>query len=176
MIKWKNIFNDNYSVSNTGIIKANNRYIIDNNGARRYYKEKILLPEKTKDGHLRVTLCDSRHKKRFFIHRLVAEAFIPNPNNLPVINHKDENPNNNNANNLEWCTISYNNNYNNRQKKIGDKEGVTIKVFYKNKLIETYPSISKFCKKYNIPLTTAWRRLKDGKTFSDNINIVKVGN
>lgn len=45
------------------------------------------------------------------IHRLVAEAFIPNPNNYPCINHKDENPSNNNIDNLEWCTYKYNANY-----------------------------------------------------------------
>ena len=61
---------------------------------------------------------------------------------MPVINHKDENPNNNNVNNLEWCTVSYNNNYNNRQKKIGDKEGITIKVFYKNKFEKNIKSES----------------------------------
>lgn len=47
------------------------------------------------------------------IHRLVAEAFIPNPDNLPLINHKDETPSNNHADNLEWCTHAYNNTYNN---------------------------------------------------------------
>ena len=59
----------------------------------------------------RVNLCINGvgHKKT--IHRLVAEAFIPNPNNYPCINHKDENKENNNANNLEWCTYKYNSNY-----------------------------------------------------------------
>lgn len=49
--------------------------------------------------------------KRYAVHRLVAEAFIPNPDNLPEINHKDENPLNNQADNLEWCTRQYNIDY-----------------------------------------------------------------
>lgn len=52
------------------------------------------------------------------MHRVVAEAFIPNPPNLPFINHKDEVPSNNNVNNLEWCNQSYNINYGNRNKKV----------------------------------------------------------
>lgn len=50
-------------------------------------------------------------KKKCYIHRLVAETFISNPNNYPCINHKDENKSNNNVSNLEWCTYNYNNNY-----------------------------------------------------------------
>ena len=62
-------------------------------------------------GHLRVSLTKDGKTKKFFIHRLVAEAFIPNPNNFPIINHLDENPQNNNANNLEWCSYKHNSNY-----------------------------------------------------------------
>lgn len=52
------------------------------------------------------------NKHNLYVHRLVAYNFIPNPNNYPIINHKDENRSNNNISNLEWCTVSYNNTYN----------------------------------------------------------------
>lgn len=161
--EWKSIYNDNYSVSNTGIVKSNERIVSTSTGIRKY-KERILKPDISKDGHLRVTLCDAGTSKKIFVHRLVAEAFIPNPNNFPVVNHKDENPSNNNVNNLEWCSVAYNNAYNNRHQRIGDTEGFDINIYDKNNIfIETLPSILSFSRKYNIPSTTAWRRLKDGK-------------
>lgn len=71
-------------------------------------------------GYLKVRLYNGKGSewKDFFVHRLVAEAFIPNPNNLPVINHKDENPANNHVSNLEWCTVQYNNTYGTARKKV----------------------------------------------------------
>ncbi len=77
-----------YKVSNCGNVYSCKRNI-------------ILKPSTTKNGYLRVSLCQNGIKKYFSIHRLVAEAFIPNPNNLPQVNHIDENKKNNNASNLE---------------------------------------------------------------------------
>lgn len=61
-------------------------------------------------------------QKTFQVHRLVAEAFIPNPLDLPQVNHKDENPLNNCVDNLEWCTCEYNNNYGTRNQRIADSK------------------------------------------------------
>jgi hypothetical protein len=85
-------------------------------------REKILKPRKDKDGYEYVVLCVNCKTKTVSVHRLVCLAFLENPNNLPCINHKDENPSNNNVENLEWCTYSYNNTYNDlahrRMKKV----------------------------------------------------------
>ena len=71
----------------------------------------ILKINKRKDGYCSVMLCKNGKTKRFLVHRLVAKAFIPNPNNLPMINHKNENPSKNIVDNLEWCDNKYNCNY-----------------------------------------------------------------
>jgi hypothetical protein len=69
-------------------------------------------------GYNRVTLCKDGKTKKFFVHRLVAQHFLPNPNNLPQVNHKDENKSNNRVDNLEWCTAKENCNYGKRNEKI----------------------------------------------------------
>ena len=76
-----------------------------------YRNEKFLKPKVNNDGYLRVNLYKDRKAKTYTIHRLVAEAYIPNTDNLPQINHKDENKTNNCLQNPEWCDSKYNANY-----------------------------------------------------------------
>lgn len=99
-----------YEVSSLGRVKSLN---YNHTGA-----EKIMKPGKDKHGYLLVQLCKDGKIKGLLVHRLVAAAFIPNPNNYPYINHKDETPLNNCIKNLEWCTAKYNTNYGSRNKKI----------------------------------------------------------
>ena len=115
MEEWRDIkgYEGKYMVSNLGRFKSLNY--------RRTGKEKILEGYPDKDGYLYVNLCKDGKGKQCMIHRLVAMAFIPNPDNLPEVNHKDEDKTNNRVENLEWCSRLYNNTYNGRAKKVGKK-------------------------------------------------------
>ena len=108
-----------YQVSNLGRIKRLGHYRkIKPKGYEQtvYYKEKILSPIYT-DRYVQLTLCKNGERQLGLVHRLVAEAFIPNPENLPLVNHKDENKHNNCVDNLEWCSHAYNNSYGSRTKR-----------------------------------------------------------
>ena len=94
-------------------------YAIDEDGNVWGYKRKHFLSQTPdKDGYLKVSLSKNNKAKKYFVHRLVAETFIPNPNNLPIVNHKDEIKSHNYKDNLEWCDYEYSVNYGTRNKKI----------------------------------------------------------
>lgn len=101
-----------YQVSNKGNIVSLNY--------NRTRKRRLRIPRIGKGGYLYINLHKSGVTKTMKIHRIVAMTFIPNPKNLPQINHKDENKLNNNAENLEWCDSSYNNKYGSRPRKVLD--------------------------------------------------------
>ena len=102
MEEWKDIkgYEGIYQISNKGRVKSLNY--------KRTGKEKILKLSSDTNGYKKITLFKNSKRKTYSIHKLVAEAFLPNPDNLPVVNHKDENKLNNNVENLEWCTQEYN--------------------------------------------------------------------
>ena len=140
---WKEIDGyPNYMVSNLGNVKSLERVIMKSNGKRQTIKETIRKGVKDKDGYLIVTLYDEYHNmKNIKIHRLVAQAFIPNPNNLPEVNHKDEDKTNNNVDNLEFCTTRFNLTYGNRLKKVIEKISKKCYQYDLNKkLINIFPS------------------------------------
>lgn len=91
-------------------------YEISNLGHIR--KGTTMLSPWSQYGYSIVGLWKNGKCKKNRVHRLVAEAFIPNPNNLPSINHIDENKTNNIVSNLEWCSVGYNNSYGNRTQKM----------------------------------------------------------
>ena len=109
---WKDIpdYEGWYQISNLGRVRSLDRYVNGNGITCKKQKMRgvILKPMKDKLGYLRVHLKKNTKNKSFLVHRLVAISFIPNPDNLPYVNHIDENPSNPNVNNLEWCTEQYN--------------------------------------------------------------------
>lgn len=113
---WKDIegFEGLYQISNLGRVKSLERQIMRSNGYPLNLKERILKTNISKAGREGVQLSKNSQWYHCWIHRLVAKAFIPNPDNLPQVNHKDENPLNNCIDNLEWCTNKYNHDYGTR--------------------------------------------------------------
>ena len=111
--EWRDIegYEGLYQVSNTGKVKSLERTIWTGRGCYHTLPERILKADKWGGGYYQVTLFKDGKRDRYKVHRLVAKAFIPNPDNLPCINHKDENKKNNCVQNLEWCTYKYNSNY-----------------------------------------------------------------
>lgn len=110
---WKDIkdYEGLYQISNLGRVKSL-KY-------RKSNKERILiLNGAAKHGYYMVGLCKNHKRKYVTVHRLVAEAFIPNPDNKPQINHKDENRRNNCVDNLEWVTAKENLNYGSHNEKM----------------------------------------------------------
>ena len=109
---WKPIegFDDRYMVSNLGRVKTK-EFTYTLYGKLQVRPAHILRTIIRKDGYCKVSLGGYGKQKTLNLHRLVAISFVPNPNNYPIINHKDENPTNNCSDNLEWCTYKYNNNY-----------------------------------------------------------------
>ena len=102
---WKDVvgYEGLYKVSNLGRIKSLHQY--------KGTDERCIQPIENGRGYLFVGLHKDRQQRHRYIHRIVAEAFIDNPDGLPQVNHKDENKANNSVDNLEWCTNEYNENY-----------------------------------------------------------------
>lgn len=131
MIEWRPVvgYEALYSVSNTGEVFSQPKLCAfgKNAVARRGGKTLKQYTANDRTEHLRVYLSDGKGRKRpMYVHRLVAEAFIPNPDELPVLNHKDNNPRNNHVENLEWCTVAQNNAHRLRlgPRKMSDQKGV----------------------------------------------------
>lgn len=123
---WKDVkdYEGFYKISNYGNVKS-----------KSYKGEKILKPASLKNGYLNVVLCVNQIKKHKLIHRLVAEAFIENLKNLPQVNHKDFNKSNNHVNNLEWCSVEYNNSYTIQHDKIQKYENRPMAKLTKEKVL-----------------------------------------
>ena len=117
---WRDIegYEGLYQVSNLRRIKSLNY--------NRSGKEGILNPRENNRGYLHVILCKDGKHKNYLVHRLAAQAFIPNTENLPEVNHIDENPLNNCLDNIEWCSSKYNCNFGTRNKRVGKSKNIPV--------------------------------------------------
>lgn len=132
---WKDIpgYEGLYQVSSLGRVRSLN---FNHHGYTKILKQSI-----TPRGYRNVSLWKNGIHKVFGVHRLIAMTFIPNPNNLPEVNHKDENTSNNCITNLEWCSSQYNNTYGTNIQRRSKKLLKPIACYKNNKLIKQYKSL-----------------------------------
>ena len=130
-------------VSNLGRVRSISRYEKTGNKGRKFVRGKILKCEKMAKGYIRIKPTRRLGGKRFLVHRLIAETFIPNPNNYPVVNHKDEDKSNNKVENLEWCTPRYNSKYGTCQQRRSIYRKRAVEMIDKNtkEVIEIFDSM-----------------------------------
>ena len=142
-------FEGSYQVSNLGRVKSIGRSITYANGIVHIVEEKILKLRITPKGYVHICLVDANKKKHNkAVHRLVAQAFIPNPFNKPFVNHIDETHNNNKVENLEWCTYKENMNHGTIQARLSEMKKKKIKCITDGRKFNSVNEASVF---YNIP-------------------------
>lgn len=147
-----------YEVSNQGRIKSLPKIKRGKNNSIVHRKEQLLKPCESEGHYSSVNLHKDGIQKTREIHRLVAETFIPNPSNLPCVNHKDETKRNNCVDNLEWCTAKYNANYGTAlaraKEKLTNNPNTSKEVLqidkYNNEVINVYPSAREAARTLNL--------------------------
>lgn len=158
--EWKYIkgFPD-YEVSTFGQIRRNN---------------KLLTPTKRPDGYLKINLRINKKSKTLYVHRIVAEHFIDNPDNYPCVNHKNEIKTDNNVDNLEWCDTNYNNTYGTKNTRHATAISKKVLVIDENNNIRKYNSLNEVavalnCCKSNVSrvIDRPTKRCKGYKIISD---------
>lgn len=175
---WRYIpgFDNKYQVSREGCVRRIRHY-----SGKQLFRELIMTTKTDEDGYLRVSLTSDRnHSREYGIHQLVALAFIPNPDNLPCVNHIDGNKLNNSVNNLEWCTVEYNNQHANQiglrpHRIYEDRSAVKLRLSKPvrcEQTGQTYPSCIEAERQLNLGSTAVWHSIhyntptKQGYTFS----------
>ena len=169
MENWKRINSfDNYLISTLGRVKSIARLEIRKDSKPLPVKETILKQFVDIKGYAHVGMKRNDNKwQTKQVHRLVAEAFLPNPNNQPCVNHKDENKLNNCVDNLEWCTKSYNHSYGTCIERTSEKQRlthsncITIVGYKENEIIE-FHSISSASRYFNVSHAAISKAIRRG--------------
>lgn len=152
---------EDYMVSNMGRVKRANEKITSG----RLRPKKIIKPFVRHGGYLSIAVYGNTEKKTrmFLLHRVVADAFIPNTNNFPQINHIDEDKFNNCVSNLEWCTGEYNLRYGTRVARTAYSNSHHLKAISKSGEVVYFDSLADAYRKTRISPTTINKRLIDGE-------------
>jgi hypothetical protein len=150
---WKDVvgYEGYYSISNKGRLRSNRH-------------NKIMVPQCDGAGYLKVTLCVNGKVKSKRIARMVAEAFIPNPDNLPYVNHKDSNIQNNTVDNLEWCDAQYNSLY---------SHGYPVVCYNNGRFVAKYESLTMAAEALGVSRDTIKRAVTTG-TKVNGLELVKL--
>lgn len=178
METWKEIkgYEGFYEISSEGRIKSLKRA-----DCKCRTKDRLLTPERLTKGYLRVRLGPRNESKKFLVHRLVAEAFIPNPDNLPFINHKNEIKTDNRVENLEWCDNDYNVHYGSAiERKIKSMQKRCCVMDSEGNILKEFSSVKEAAQFMGVDRTTISHFIKHGrksnrKSRRGNIKIVEYG-
>lgn len=147
--QWKPVkgYEGYYEVSNTGKIRSLDRCVTIRGNVIQHRKGKLISSHINKRGYVEVNISKHAKNATLKLHRLVAQAFIPNPFHYPQVNHKDENKQNNCVDNLEWCTNHYNSHYGTRSQRqakslTNGKTSKSVKQMLNGKVIKIWPSMA----------------------------------
>ena len=173
---WKDIegYEGIYQVSSLGRVRSLDRVIVKphprNTSMSMSFvkKSRILKQKQDRSGYCRVMLYDNFHQPiQYLVHRLVAIAFLSNQDNLPFVNHKDEKPQNNHVDNLEWCTCKYNNTYGTARIRGGRNHWVpVVQMSLNGEVIKVWPSVVEAEKGTSIPSTSIVKVCRGKRKYS----------
>lgn len=163
---WKDMceFDNLYQISSLGNVRSKKRTITFKDGRKKEFPDTNLIASDNGNGYMRVTISYFGKRKKYFIHRLVAKYFIPNPNNYNQVNHINFKKDDNNIENLEWCSAKMNMLHSKHQKrnnKTYTKDEIIISMI--NDLRDGY-SIPETARRNNVSYKVAYR-LSNNKTF-----------
>lgn len=165
---WKDIqgYEGIYQVSNLGRVRSLDRYVPHSRLGKKFCKGHLMAVHQTSSGYLAVNLCKGNRYRSFDVHRLVATAFIPKTNpNAVQVNHKDEDKHNNCVDNLEWCSVSYNNMYGTKRERANTKiEKPVVQCDLDGNAIAEYKSASAAEREISGKFTGAISHCLTGKT------------
>ena len=158
MEEWRDIkdYEGYYQVSNLGRIRSLDRTFLREDGTTCSWKGQIRKQTKQTNGYLTVTLTKNNITKRFRVHRLVAETFIPNPKKYTDASHKDENLLNNSADNLEWCDHKTNCRTPERIKRLRNKGKWVVKLSTNNEILHFYRNCTAASKDTGVDFTSIY--------------------